>query len=109
MSMCEDYPCCGHTDGLGCDWVSPNEVVPCQVCIDARANYPYHDGHGCPTLKANAKREASLNVPADFECDGCGDTDSKHPEFDSQCYTCGVDTLADWAREDYYSGANEYN
>jgi len=19
--MCEDYPCCGHTDGLGCDYV----------------------------------------------------------------------------------------
>ena len=29
-STCEDYPCCGHTDGLGCDWVSPNEVQPCQ-------------------------------------------------------------------------------
>lgn len=21
--MCEDYPCCGHTDGLGCNYVSP--------------------------------------------------------------------------------------
>ena len=20
MAMCEDYPCCGHTDGLGCDY-----------------------------------------------------------------------------------------
>jgi hypothetical protein len=20
---CEDYPCCGHTDGLGCNW-QPN-------------------------------------------------------------------------------------
>ena len=20
-SMCEDYPCCGHTDGLGCNYV----------------------------------------------------------------------------------------
>lgn len=19
-NYCEDYPCCGHTDGLGCDW-----------------------------------------------------------------------------------------
>jgi hypothetical protein len=24
MAMCEDYPCCGHTDGLGCDWVAPD-------------------------------------------------------------------------------------
>jgi hypothetical protein len=110
MSMCEDYPCCGHTDGLGCDWVSPNEVVPCNVCIEARASYPYHNAvSGCPTLQANAKREASLNIPADFECDDCGDADSKHPEFDSLCYTCGAETLSDWAREDYYSGANENN
>lgn len=21
MARCEDYPCCGHTDGLPCDWV----------------------------------------------------------------------------------------
>ena len=24
MARCEDYPCCGHTDGLGCDWVAPD-------------------------------------------------------------------------------------
>lgn len=22
MGYCEDYPCCGHTDGLGCNWTS---------------------------------------------------------------------------------------
>lgn len=21
---CEDYPCCGHTDGLPCDWTAPD-------------------------------------------------------------------------------------
>ena len=21
MACCEDYPCCGHTDGLGCNYV----------------------------------------------------------------------------------------
>lgn len=21
---CEDWPCCGHTDGLPCDWVAPD-------------------------------------------------------------------------------------
>ena len=21
MARCEDYPCCGHTDGLGCNYV----------------------------------------------------------------------------------------
>jgi len=24
MARCEDYPCCGHTDGLPCDWVAPD-------------------------------------------------------------------------------------
>jgi hypothetical protein len=24
MAVCEDYPCCGHTDGLPCDWVAPD-------------------------------------------------------------------------------------
>lgn len=22
---CEDYPCCGHTDGLGCNWKPPTD------------------------------------------------------------------------------------
>lgn len=106
--MCEDYPCCGHTDGLGCNWVSPNEVTPCNTCIEARASYPYHDGYGCPTLQDNAKRQSSLDVPEGFECDECADETSKHPDFDSLCYNCGVSANADWAREDYYSGASDY-
>jgi hypothetical protein len=24
MARCEDYPCCGHTDGLPCDWKPPD-------------------------------------------------------------------------------------
>lgn len=24
MARCEDYPCCGHTDGLPCDWTPPD-------------------------------------------------------------------------------------
>lgn len=64
--MCEDYPCCGHTDGLGCDWVSPNEVRLCMVCADARANYPYHDGHSCKTADLKARE----NVPDGAMCGG---------------------------------------
>ena len=26
MARCEDYPCCGHTDGLGCDWTYTPEA-----------------------------------------------------------------------------------
>lgn len=25
---CEDYPCCGHTDGLGCNWTAPTFENP---------------------------------------------------------------------------------
>lgn len=77
MAQCEDYPCCGHTDGLGCDWVSPFEVVPCQVCIEARKSYPYHaQADGCPTVRERAVAEAlSQQVPCEFygvedECEG---------------------------------------
>ena len=87
--MCEDYPCCGHTDGLGCDWNSPNEIHPCSVCIEARRSYPYHDGWKCPTVEENKAREAALNVPNGFECCECGESDSKHPECNSLCYDCG--------------------
>lgn len=24
MARCEDYPACGHTDGLPCDWTAPD-------------------------------------------------------------------------------------
>lgn len=29
---CEDYPCCGHTDGLPCDWTPPAESTPHARC-----------------------------------------------------------------------------
>ena len=27
MARCEDYPCCGHTDGLGCNYVPDTEAL----------------------------------------------------------------------------------
>jgi hypothetical protein len=24
---CEDYPCCGHTDGLGCNYVPDMQAI----------------------------------------------------------------------------------
>ena len=106
--MCEDYPCCGHTDGLGCDWVSPNEVQPCQVCIDARVSRPYHKNleGSCPTEYANARELASLNVPANFECDECGDLFSIHPDFDNLCYPCGFEAVHE--AEAYYRDTDYY-
>jgi ribosomal protein L32 len=96
--MCEDYPCCGHTDGLGCDWVSPSEIVPCDVCIEARTMNPYHDGWegSCPTARQNRRLEsARLEVPEGWACEECGESDSKHSEFEFLCFNCGEDA-------DYY-------
>jgi len=95
FSTCEDYPCCGHTDGLGCNWVSPNEVKPCQVCIDARANYPYHDGYSCPTVE-KAQRE---NVPAGSMCKWAGEDCENEANFNIKgeglvCYECMADLQA---------------
>jgi hypothetical protein len=40
MSRCEDYPCCGHTDGLGCNY-SPGDYYWRKV---ASLDYdPYYD------------------------------------------------------------------
>lgn len=73
---CEDYPCCGHTDGLGCEWVSPSEVKLCLVCAEERLDRPYHNEFDdCP---AELKRERT-NVPAGTICGSCaedGDTDT---------------------------------
>ena len=85
---CEDFPCCGHTDGLGCDWVSPNEVQLCLACADARANYPYHSHlEVCPTQE-RAMRE---DVPADALCE-CGEEASLRLNAnDFLCSSCWVD------------------
>ena len=38
---CEDYPCCGHTDGLGCNYVPDYEAIYASI---ARRDYdPYYD------------------------------------------------------------------
>jgi len=86
MSICEDYPCCGHTDGLGCDWVSPNEVVPCDICIEARASSPYHSkAEGCKTQRAKA-REA---VPVGANCFTCDDNEADTMSDDQPiCFSC---------------------
>lgn len=78
MAICEDYPCCGHTDGLGCEWVSPNEVLPCDTCIEARAPYPYHNRvTECPTERERAQRDIPTGSVCEFytetglsDCDG---------------------------------------
>ncbi len=106
--MCEDYPCCGHTDGLGCDWVSPSEIVPCDVCIEARTMYPYHDGWegSCPTVRANKRNESErLEVPEGWECSSCGVSDNIHSEGSECCFICGEEAEADYHRMLLETGA----
>lgn len=37
--MCEDYPCCGHTDGLGCDWQPDMTAVYIEVAAQMDDDY----------------------------------------------------------------------
>ena len=94
--MCEDYPCCGHTDGLGCDWVSPNEVQPCNECIEARASYPYHtmlDQNDCPTFRAKML-EVAVGTPCHYadepeeaeDCNGLASYNYRGQFLCNNCY-----------------------
>jgi hypothetical protein len=39
--MCEDYPCCGHTDGFGCNYEPDMDAIYASI---AREDYdPYYD------------------------------------------------------------------
>lgn len=73
MARCEDYPCCGHTDGLGCDY------EPDRAYIWAHALCEHEIGY-CDV----AEREREELDPEDcehgntgtwrgrVECDDCG-------------------------------------
>lgn len=36
---CEDYPCCGHTDGLGCDYVPNYTYIYAHASCDHEMGY----------------------------------------------------------------------
>jgi hypothetical protein len=81
---------------LGCDWVSPNEVVPCSVCIEARAFNPYHNRVvDCPTQIRNAQE----SVPAGAICEFCVDEEADIMHGSSAvCYGC-YDDARDYDRQ----------
>lgn len=43
MTRCEDYPCCGHTDGLGCNYVPDYEHIYKHAQCDHEAGYCWMD------------------------------------------------------------------
>lgn len=36
---CEDYPCCGHTDGLGCDYTPDYAYINKHALCDHEVGY----------------------------------------------------------------------
>ena len=34
MNRCEDYPCCGHTDGLGCNYTPDMDFINTHAACD---------------------------------------------------------------------------
>ena len=68
-NYCEDYPCCGHTDGLGCNWTYATEAREydmTHVMCDHEAGFcdAYDEGEDeCP------------GDPDECPYGGCGDCD----------------------------------
>ena len=86
-NYCEDYPCCGHTDGLGCDWT----YTPEAKAFDQLHAFCDHEAGMCDAYD-------------DEEPDEC----DPHNDFcviddPSDCHTCSTYWLefhAEAARED---------
>ena len=54
---CEDYPCCGHTDGLGCNYTTPVEYL-CSYCNYYPDDDVWHTvGDVCATARQIEKEE----------------------------------------------------
>lgn len=39
VTMCEDYPCCGHTDGLGCNYVPDYKYIYAHALCEHELGY----------------------------------------------------------------------
>lgn len=122
-AYCEDYPCCGHTDGLGCNWVSPNEVQPCQDCINARANSPYHTAWAgdCPTTREQAEKwetaerlDPRVYRAQEYQCYGCSDgyvnvPSSLRKREDLRLHSSSGEVICQDCWTDYISEAEVYS
>lgn len=72
MSRCEDWPCCGHTDGLGCDYQPDMDYIYAHALCDHEVGdcaladyYDEPDPDTCEHGDAYLKRGR-------WECDLCG-------------------------------------
>jgi hypothetical protein len=60
-NRCEDYPCCGHTDGLGCGWTYTPEARAYDQCYDCGE----HEEECCCD-------DAYDECDEDHQCGDCG-------------------------------------
>jgi ssDNA-binding Zn-finger/Zn-ribbon topoisomerase 1 len=62
MARCEDYPCCGHTDGLPCDWAPSNVTDNPHVLCD-------HEAGDCQVEPYDAdEQDGAYDYVADHDC-----------------------------------------
>ena len=43
MNRCEDYPCCGHTDGLGCNYTPDYDYINKHIGCEHEHGWCYLD------------------------------------------------------------------
>jgi hypothetical protein len=89
---CEDYPCCGHTDGLGCNW-TPDYSNPHFLCD--------HENGEC---------EVANMLDDIFEEDECDPHNSVCVEGDEPCRECKnywLDFHADGMEDAWLDGSYE--
>ena len=83
---CEDYPCCGHTDGLPCDWTPESVYNDPHLLCD-------HETGVCEI------EEVCEDYPEDCPFGGCDD-----------CLAREEMSLSDYEYEQgYLSGSGEHN
>lgn len=78
MNRCEDYPCCGHTDGLGCNWTAPDYSSDPHFMCDHENGYCEAEDEVCDPASgfcANDDDECSecAEYWLDFHADGMED------------------------------------
>jgi len=62
---CEDYPCCGHTDGLPCDWT----YTPEARTFDSLHAFCEHEHGHCEVGMASEVCDYCGESEEDCECD----------------------------------------
>ena len=56
MNRCEDYPCCGHTDGLGCNYTPDYDYINKHIGCEHEHGWCYSDDRVTKTRTRTGKR-----------------------------------------------------